>query len=144
VMVVAGTLGKHLCKQWRRRARSQRKQVSEAKRLWGSRLGSGGEAGGGRGARERNAQEAELAGAVSALMAKFSSQDDASGQPPDDLTSEKGGSSCHSIGDDSNNNNNRGSPKKPSKRKRRQMKRVSSSHWRIVARSTNTCGATQT
>ena len=63
---------------------------------------------------------AELARALSALVAKFSSQADASDQPPDDIA---GVTSCYSIGDDSNKSN-RGSVKQHSKQKRRQMKRV--------------------
>ena len=63
----------------------------------------------------------KLGRALTALMAKFSSQDDASDQPPDDLAPKKGLN--YSIGDDSNTNN-RGSSKQLSKHKRRQMKRA--------------------
>ena len=84
-MRFAGTLWKHLCNQRQRRARSQRKHVSEPKRLWGSHLRGGGEAGGVRGAGQRKAQEAGLARAFSALIAKVSSLGDVNDQPPDDL-----------------------------------------------------------
>ena len=56
-------------------------------------------------------------------MAKFSSQDDASDQPPSDLAPKKGVTSFFCIGDDSNTNN-RGSSEQPSKHKRRQMRRA--------------------
>ena len=118
----AGTFWEHLHKQRQRRARSQRKRVSEPKRLWGSHLRGGGEAGGGWGARQRKAQEADLARALSALVAKFSSQGVVNDQPPNDLSLKKGTTSYHSIGDNRNVNNS-GSSKQLSKHKRRQMKR---------------------
>ena len=139
VMGFAGALCKHMCNQWRRRTRSnQRKAVSRPKRLWGSHLRGGGEAGGGQCAHQMKAQEAELARALTALMAKFSRQDDANDQPPDDLAPKKGVTSDCSIGD---GNSSRGSPKQPSKQKRREMQ--SSGHWRIARWSTKACGSSQ-
>ena len=47
-------------------------------------------------ARQRKAQEADLARALSALIAQFSCQGDVNDQPPDDLAPKKGATSYNS------------------------------------------------